>query len=192
MGVAPRIIWVLITTVVLASAGAGGDDSRAARTIEPIVQGCPLAIGELPVRSWIAQDHRTLKVRFVPVQSDFAHCLEVSSLSLQGPGGERLQGRRVRAELSLPLRLGPSGLVTAKFDESSSARGLGLGMRIALPFGEDDRSKPLEFSYPAPRALLREESRAGWSLRGMARNICSGNRVELFLPLDRFEPCSAR
>ena len=90
MGSGPKSVWVLIATIMLAPAGGRGDEPRAPLEVKPVVQGCPLAIGRLPVRSWIARDHRTLRVRFVPVQSDFAHCLELDALSLVGPGGQHV------------------------------------------------------------------------------------------------------
>lgn len=156
------------------------------------IDGCPLEIGRLRVRTWVESDARSLSIRFASVSRDLARCLELPSLALIGPTGHRVEGKLRRRGLPVPVTIGASHVVPAKIAPGTSTRDLGAGVRFRIPFRE--RRPPIEYRFdlgeaPGGDRLGRDGLASGWSWRGVAYDACSETHMPLWIAVDELEPC---
>ena len=167
--------WIAVPATALA------DATRAT--------GCPLQIGKLPVKTWIDRDEDALSIRFVPVNRNFARCLQFEEFALVGPAGEKIVGQSSSRGWSSRIRMHRRSRGPAKYENAGTSQdGLGLGLGIAFPVGAERPKSPLEFHFDRGQGLPVDPS--GWVWSATLRDVCSETDLSLRIPVERLVPCS--
>jgi hypothetical protein len=153
------------------------------------VPGCPLALGTLPVNTWISRSPERLVIRFVPRRREFARCLSLEALELLSSRGDLVAGQRRDSRLLGPFTFdGGGGAVPSKLD--TEAPGFGFGIGLSFSFGAAEESGSVEFEFRVGSEPGEERAAGGATLLGTARDECADTTIAIRIPLDRYAPCS--
>ncbi len=194
LGELARTAAIAVAAACTLASGAPADQPRPAPPV-PVpapgaeFRGCPLSIGQLPVRAWVGRREDALSIRLTPVNRNFAHCLDLGALTLVGPDGEALPGRKSDDGWDW-FTFAPNGAVPAKVDPVTSTRGFGVGLGLSIPLDGRAERAGSEFVYEFRGVPAGVENGEGWTWVGRARDRCAETEVLLRLPVDDLATCT--